>query len=113
MGGCLVSPRGALNSPALFRKHLCLDPASCDPSQKESKPGVQVAKKWLERRLFSNPPGVYNRENLTILPNSLVSCRAISLTKKGNIPKTAQSRSLALYTWAAQTLFLSPGSSIK
>ena len=31
--------------------------------------------------------------------------------RNGNISKTAQSRSLVLYTWAAQTLF--PGSSIK
>lgn len=33
--------------------------------------------------------------------------------KNGNVSKTAQSRPLALYTWATQTLFLSPGGSIK
>lgn len=33
--------------------------------------------------------------------------------QKRNLSKPGQSRSLALYTWAAQTLFVFPGSSIK
>lgn len=76
-------------SPALFRKSLCLDPASCDHSEKENKAEVQVQKekeKSLEKKLFFSSPAL----SMTILPNSWKLQSHFSDIKKGNISKPGQ-----------------------
>lgn len=91
-----------LNSPALFRKPLCFDLASCDHWQNESKAGVQLARTVSGKMTILQSYRCLQRRkchNFTKL-----SCKLQShfSAKKGSISKTAKNRSLAFYTWVAQ-----------
>lgn len=100
--GCLVSPWCALDSPALFRK-TSLPWSSKLWSFRKGKQswdsGTKGKNVW---------KGDYSAAlSMTILPNSLVSCRAIPLIlNKGNISKLGQPKPLFFSDGNIKTLSL-------